>query len=513
MATGQVQRLILGVSSRLHQARTDAELLERFRAEGDEQSFSELIRRHGPMVLGVCRRVLGDYHAAEDAFQACFFVLARRAGAVEPSGALGAWLHGVAYRTALKARGRMLRRRQIEQHYAQLRQDGPGPRNGEPADREVLSAIDEALQSLPQRYQAPLVLCGVLGLSRAQAAEQLGLPEGTVASRLARARSLLHQRLTRRGLAVPAALLGPGFAPEVLAADLPSHLPASLAHHAALFAAGAQPDVSQPVLTLTREVLQAMSFTKWKVVGLASVATLVVAGTVGGLVLNAQEKPLPSAFAPTAAEGEKVKSADGEKPRKADGEGPREKKPDFGDAQRVSGRVEKVDAASLTLVISIKGDKTTTEQVVKVSGEAKVMVDGRGGQLSDIPAGAFIMALVPQNSNEAIGVMAYGPRLMGRVTKVEGDTVTIGPRGEDSKEFHDITLSKDTQLMVDGQAGSVADIKPGMMMGVQLSVDGKTALIVKAGQADSGDKPSKPKPEGGDKPNKPKPEGGEKPAK
>src|SRR5207248_7947430 len=101
------------------------ELLDRFRRDRDGDAFTSLVRRHGPMVLGVCRRVLRDAHAAEDAFQAVFLVLARKADAVRPPGLLGPWLYGVAYRTALKARGREFRRRQVEQEYAATRRNDP----------------------------------------------------------------------------------------------------------------------------------------------------------------------------------------------------------------------------------------------------------------------------------------------------------------------------------------------------------------------------------------------------
>src|SRR4051794_35780840 len=183
----------------------DADLLRRWDRERDQDAFAALVRRHGGLVFGVCRRVLRDADAAEDAFQATFLVLARKADAVRPPGVLGPWLYGVAYRTALKARGRTFRRQAVERDYAERMVNEPrGTADGEPDLRPL---IDEQLDALPTKYRLPLVLCALEGLGKAEAAERLGLPEGTVSSRLARARDLLRDRLTRRGVVVPAAVL------------------------------------------------------------------------------------------------------------------------------------------------------------------------------------------------------------------------------------------------------------------------------------------------------------------
>src|SRR5947209_4688409 len=222
----------------------DADLLSRWDRHRDQDAFAALVRRHGGLVLGVCRRVLRDVHAAEDAFQATFLVLARKAAAVRPPGVLAPWLHGVAYRTALKARGRAFRRQTVERDYAERRTTEPrGAAGGEPDLRPL---IDEQLDSLPAKYRLPLVLCALEGLGKAEAAERLGLPEGTVSSRLARARDLLRDRLGRRGVVVPAAAVGTLLTPEALQASVPAGLSAAASAAAAGTAA-----VSPIVLTLT----------------------------------------------------------------------------------------------------------------------------------------------------------------------------------------------------------------------------------------------------------------------
>jgi RNA polymerase sigma factor (sigma-70 family) len=181
---------------------TDRQLLEAFAARGDEAAFAELVGRHGPMVLRVCRRVLRHEQDAEDAFQATFLTLARNALGVRKGGALAAFLHGVALRTALKARRSAARRRNHEN-----RRMATAPTAAvAPAWDEVQAALDEEIQRLPETFRTTFVLCILQGKSGSAAAVELGCKEGTVSSRLTRARKLLQQRLSRRGIQLGAAL-------------------------------------------------------------------------------------------------------------------------------------------------------------------------------------------------------------------------------------------------------------------------------------------------------------------
>jgi polysaccharide export outer membrane protein len=184
-------------------ALTDAQMLERFLSgprEEAEAAFAALIARHGPLVLGTCRRVLRDEHDAEDAFQATFLVLVRRASSIGRREQLAGWLYRVPLRTAGSARSRADRRRAGERRAMDvarreyLPQEGRGGLDG---------VLDQELGRLPQKYRLPVILCELESLSRRQAAHRLGVPEGTVASRLARGRGLLRDRIARRGL-VPA---------------------------------------------------------------------------------------------------------------------------------------------------------------------------------------------------------------------------------------------------------------------------------------------------------------------
>jgi RNA polymerase sigma factor (sigma-70 family) len=208
----------------------DDELLERFLERRDqadrassaaEAAFEAIVRRHGPMVLGVCRRYLGDPNDVEDAFQATFIVLFRRAGSVRVGKSLGPWLHGVSRRIAARARARTLRRKAREAGYGIEPATDP---SAEECRREASEALDEELGRLPSRYRMPIILCHLEGLTYQEAAHRLGCPVGTVGVRLSRGRELLKARLNRRGSILPA---GPWAADAPLGAA-PTPLPPQL---------------------------------------------------------------------------------------------------------------------------------------------------------------------------------------------------------------------------------------------------------------------------------------------
>jgi RNA polymerase sigma factor (sigma-70 family) len=182
---------------------TDRELLARFAAHRDEEAFTALVRRHGPLVWGVCRRMLSQTQDAEDAFQAVFLVLARKAASVRWHNEVGSWLHAVAIRIARKARGAAARRQTRERQIEPM----PEVEMPEQQAQELGPLLDEEVSRLPEKYRGPVILCYLQGKTYAEAARLLGWPEGTVSGRLARARDLLHARLTRRGLTLSSAAL------------------------------------------------------------------------------------------------------------------------------------------------------------------------------------------------------------------------------------------------------------------------------------------------------------------
>src|SRR5262245_15160128 len=182
---------------------TDAQLLHEFVQRREETAFAALVQRHAPMVYGVCRRMLSREPDAEDAFQATFMVLARRAGSIRKRQSLAGWLYGVARRVALKARLRAARQRDAERQGMDPASKTNGPEAAEQAARTENGAVlDEELQQLPEKYRLPLILCYFQGRTYEEAADELGLPSGSMGKRLHQAQDQLRQRLVRRGVAL-----------------------------------------------------------------------------------------------------------------------------------------------------------------------------------------------------------------------------------------------------------------------------------------------------------------------
>jgi RNA polymerase sigma factor (sigma-70 family) len=253
----------------------DGQLLQRYLVQHEEPAFEALVRRHGPLVLGVCRRLLHNWHDAEDAFQATFWVLARKAGSITKKESVAGWLYQVAYRAAVKARARAANQQQQE------RKAQPKPSTdplAEVTGRELLSVLDEELQRLPQRYRTPLVLCYLEGKTRDEAAQELGWSLGTLKRRLEQGRELLRGRLARRGLALPAAFLAAGVAEGTTAAAIPPLLAATTTKTALLFATG-QPlsaSIGGHIAELAGALLKTMSVARLKIVSAALAAAAVL---------------------------------------------------------------------------------------------------------------------------------------------------------------------------------------------------------------------------------------------
>jgi RNA polymerase sigma factor (sigma-70 family) len=256
---------------------SDRELLDRFCACRDEAAFTQLLRRQGPMVLGVGRRLLRP-EEAEDVFQATFLLLARKASTIRQRESVGSWLHGVAHHLALKTRACEARRKAHEQRAGQM----PRPAaTAETAWRELQEVLDEVLQGLPEHHRTVLVLCYLEGQTQEEAARQLGCPLGTVRSRLARGRKALHDALTRRGLTLSMAALVTALVAHGARAGVPARLLGPLPRLAAHFAAGGEAAglVSPRAASLADAGLKTTCASKAKVL----VALLLVAGLAAGV--------------------------------------------------------------------------------------------------------------------------------------------------------------------------------------------------------------------------------------
>jgi RNA polymerase sigma factor (sigma-70 family) len=258
----------------------DGPLLERFLARRDEAAFEVLVRRHGPMVLGVCRRILGNAADADDAFQATFVVFVRKAASIRPRSRLGSWLYGVARKTALKAKAMNQKRRLKERQAASAVRPAP-----DATWAALLEVLDDELAALPEKYRAPIVLCDLEGLSYREASARLGCPQGTLSGRLTRARLLLARRLRRRGLSLSGGGLAAALTGKAAAAVSPSLL-ALTVRAGLLGTAGA---ASARILTLAEGVLKMMLLSKIKVASgvLLFVAVAAAAGWVGATRVSA----------------------------------------------------------------------------------------------------------------------------------------------------------------------------------------------------------------------------------
>jgi RNA polymerase sigma factor (sigma-70 family) len=298
----------------------DRQLLERFVARRDfagEAAFAALVSRHGPMVLDICRHVVGDQHLAEDAFQAVFLVLARKAQAIRNPDLLSQWLYGVALRTARNARLRLARRRRLEgcpfaERKATMRLRRAGRRTVEEGDsmkhpgatassvasveqtvlaREQIGALYNEIDRLPVPFRLPIVLCYFEGLTLDEAARRLSVPDGTVRSRLARAREKLRRALTRRGFGVTGTALAAGLSARSASAQVSSQLCTKATEAAIQFAAvqAGGKAVSASVTALAQRVLRSMLLHKLKLMAITVLVLATAAGSLGRALAMKQE--------------------------------------------------------------------------------------------------------------------------------------------------------------------------------------------------------------------------------
>jgi RNA polymerase sigma factor (sigma-70 family) len=294
---------------------TDAELLRRFVEHREESAFTALLRRHGGLVMSVCRRVLTRRHDAEDAFQATFLTLIRHARSIRRTEAVAGWLYRVAHRIALQA-GQDMARRSVRER--QSGQAARPPASSEAALRELQGVVDEEVRRLPEKYRAPFVLCCLEGKTRPEAARELGWKEGTVAGRLADARRRLQQRLARRGVALSVALaiaaLAPGAEATLPRAVLDATRQAALQCAAGSTTGGA---ISASVAALVQGATRTMWTTKVKTAtAVLLLLGLLTAGALTHRALAARETGSPEA-APVAEEKEKAPP-----PARSDGDRP-----------------------------------------------------------------------------------------------------------------------------------------------------------------------------------------------
>jgi RNA polymerase sigma factor (sigma-70 family) len=466
MSTGLLDRVVRHVHTAVlaggRDGPTDGELLECFVRQRDELAFAALVRRHGPMVLGLCRRVVGNPQDAEDAFQATFLVLVRRAASLGAPELVGNWLYGVAYRTARKARAISARRRQREAQVEELPQPAVEPEGGA---AELWGLLDQELNRLPDRYRVPVVLCELEGRSRREVARLLCLPEGTLSSRLAAARKMLARRLSRRGLALTGltAAVAPSLAATTARAAVAGLVPA-------------------PVCALAEGVLQTMMLSKLKI-AVAVLLVLGIFGTGAGLLTRTALADKPSL--------KPVKQAVAVQKEKKE-QGP-----------SVHGTVKAVDAGKNTVTLTMMvtpGKKETEERTYDVASDARITLQDvlskketpPTGKLADLLPGTGVNVRLSVDKKSVVEIGAWGPTIHGYVKSADPGkhTLTIGTKYSGKPTEMTFQVLKDAKIIKDDglgkkgdkkkaytpKEGTFADLVEGVPVLVRVSVNRKTAL-------------------------------------
>ncbi|OAI46643.1 hypothetical protein AYO44_11040 [Planctomycetaceae bacterium SCGC AG-212-F19] len=289
---------------------TDGQLLQRFISHHDESAFRVLLDRYGPMVMGVCRRALTDPHDADDAFQATFLVLVRKAASIQGQELVGNWLYGVAFRVARRARSTLARRGLQRAEVPDMAIPGL---QSETDSQEVRLLLDEELQRLPRKYRVPMVLCYLEGQTNEATARYLRCPAGTLKTRLAKGRELLRARLERRGLALSAGALGALLAPEAVRAGVAPALADATLHAAALYTAGTGAGVSAPVASLMEGALREMFVAKLETIAGVLLLLSVIGAGAGFLTYQAltSAKPVVAADDPSVGDLPAFQGEDG----------------------------------------------------------------------------------------------------------------------------------------------------------------------------------------------------------
>jgi RNA polymerase sigma factor (sigma-70 family) len=426
---------------------TDGQLLEHFLARRDETVFEALVRRHGPMVFGVCRRLLANEQDAEDAFQATFLVLACKAASIVPRELVGNWLYGVACRTALKAKATAAQRRVMERQVKAMPEPLTEP---EVLWHDLQALLDQELQRLPEKYRLPVVLCDLEGRSRKQVAGQLGIPEGTLSSRLATARKRLAQRLARHGLALATGYLALALSQNAMSACVPPSLVGPTVTAATRFAAGQATAglVSAKVAALAGAVLKTLWMTRLTVATVVLLA-LGMIGAGAGIVstrtaaaerdnheralaqvldtprvpgrhpVDQQEGPVNhkvEGLHKQQEDEQKNARDDGPQQHRDDGPKPKEEDDDDDDDQKCQGVVKALDVSQHTLTLTVRRKGKERDQTFDVKTNVPVQLARKSIAFCDVRAGMQVVLKLSRDRKTVVeiketkGQQDEGPR-------------------------------------------------------------------------------------------------------
>jgi RNA polymerase sigma factor (sigma-70 family) len=454
---------------------TDSELIERFVRDRSEGAFADLMARHGPMVRAVCRRHLRDPHAADDAFQAAFLVLARKAGAVRWRECLGGWLFEVATRVSRKAASQAARRAAREGSPADAAPEPAAPVPPTPADLTALqAALDEELARLPEKLRSPLVLCHLEGLSQDEVARHLGLSDGQLRGRLYRAKERVRERLVRRGFTLTAVLLA------LTVGGRAAAVPAVLATATLRLCSAPAGALPAAVLELSHGVIRDMTLTMKPLAALALVGLLGL-GTAG---LVARPGPGADPAAPAAAVP--LPKPPVPAPVRQDDE----KKPDPARRVETIGGWIKAVAADKNS-IRVKPDEDGGETDVPVPAAAKVRFGKQPVAVADLQPGMRVALTYVGNEQTPSEVKASWPRTGSEVRAVDAAKATVTIRVENRGVDFDVPLAvaADAEVVVDRLPAGLADVPVGRKVELELTLDKKSVTAVHA-DGDKGDIPA-----------------------
>ena len=432
---------------------TDRDLLSRFVA-GDEAAFSELVQRHAGLVSNVCQRVLRQSNDTEDAFQATFLVLARKAKSLEWQDSIAGWLHQTARRTALRLRAMRLRRRDVEAQAARQNPAAVETAVGDPASRvaihELGEILDEELAGLPVQFREVIVLSQIEGLTRDEVANRLGITVATVKDRLERGREQLRSRLLRRGVALTTVALAAWLVPGTANAASLTTLTASTSLAASAFATGSLVAGTAPTaVNLAQGVLQMMGFEKLKFVTAWVITVLTVGGIAFGILRDE----------PTRFE------------------------------KGLRGQIVAVNAGRTTSTVTISLEEFGTLLNLDVSGQAKVWTAFEAGQLTDLKEGQYVSLRLSDDHRTVNEIHVQGQMREASIKSVTASGKIVVVEGDDDDEGAgqpmEVELAPDAILRIGGLPATRDDLKPGMQVPLEFGRDGKLVNAIEAEAAEN----------------------------
>jgi RNA polymerase sigma factor (sigma-70 family) len=475
---------------------TDGQLLADYVSRRDAAALATLVRRHGPMVWGVCQRVLRNQHDAEDAFQATFLVLVRKAASIASPKLVANWLYGVAHQTALKARATAAKRKVREKQVTAM----PEPAATEPdLGRDLLPMLDQELNRLPDKYRIAIVLCDLEGKTRTEAARQLGVPEGTLAARVARGRRLLAKRLARHGLAVTGGALGILLTQNAASAGVPPSVVSTTIKAASLFAAGqatAPGVISAKAAVLTEGVLKTMLLAKLKVVTVLCAMVAALGWGSGWLAYHAAAAGPPRTL--TAKPAKVGASAPEQKPLPDQQRSDEDKASDRlieAVFDRIINQPQGIATAKLSFFIELATWHLTAVDAAKktvslrwteglvlneltVAADAQVFIDGQQKQFADLKPGMWLTPKLSPGDGQIARIFA---------TSKEADLYVVWSVNVEQSVLKlrlggfavDFPVTKDARITIRNQQVKLGDLQKGMPIAIELGV-ADNRLAVKA---------------------------------